>query len=72
MREIDGMSVAETADCLDITQPGETTRRHRARVLLRRRLKRAIGSAAPASFTYLGSRCDRMTRTVMERINRLT
>jgi RNA polymerase sigma-70 factor (ECF subfamily) len=71
MREIEDMTIAETAGCLGITPENVKTRLHRARSLLRNRLARAFGSAAPGAYTYLGSRCDRMTRTVMDRINRL-
>jgi RNA polymerase sigma-70 factor (ECF subfamily) len=71
MREIEDLTIAETADCLGITAESVKTRLHRARLLLRSRLERAIGSAAPNAFSYLGPRCDRMTATVMARINRL-
>jgi RNA polymerase sigma-70 factor, ECF subfamily len=71
MREVDDLSVAETADCLGITQESVKTRLHRARTLLRSRLERAIGSATSDAFSYMGSRCDRMTAAVMERIHRL-
>ena len=71
LREIEDMTIAETADCLGITPENVKTRLHRARTLLRNRLERAVGSAAPNAFSYLGSRCDRMTRAVMDRIDRL-
>ena len=71
MREVDELSVAETADCLGITQQNVKTRLHRARTLLRSRLERAIGSATSHAFSYLGPRCVRMTAAVMQRINRL-
>jgi RNA polymerase sigma-70 factor (ECF subfamily) len=70
MREVEDLSVAETAECLGITQESVKTRLHRARALLRSRLEHAVGSATSGAFSYLGSRCDRMTATVMERINR--
>lgn len=68
MRELEEMTVAETADCLNITPESVKTRLHRARALLRTRLEPETGRAAPAAFTYLGERCDRLTRAVMERI----
>jgi RNA polymerase sigma-70 factor (ECF subfamily) len=67
LREIEGMSVAETADCLGITEENVKTRFHRARALLRVRLQRAIGAAASQAFAFLGDRCDRITNSVMER-----
>jgi len=71
MREIEDLSVAETAECLGITQETVKTRLHRARTLLRSRLERALGSATSNAFSYLGPRCDRMTASVMDRITRL-
>jgi RNA polymerase sigma-70 factor (ECF subfamily) len=66
LREIEEMSVAETADCLGITEENVKTRTHRARALLRSRLERAIGVAASETFSFLGHRCDRMTSDVMK------
>ena len=68
MRELEEMSVADTAHCLGITQENVKTRFHRARALLRKHLERALGKAASEAFSYLGPRCDRMTAAVMERI----
>lgn len=68
LRELEQLSVAETADCLGITQESVKTRLHRARALLRRRLERVLGPAVTQAFSYLGHSCDRMTDTVMERI----
>jgi RNA polymerase sigma-70 factor (ECF subfamily) len=70
MREVEGLSVAETADCLAITPESVRTRLHRARALLRTRLEPATRSEASAAFSYLGDRCDRLTRAVMERVAR--
>jgi RNA polymerase sigma-70 factor (ECF subfamily) len=71
MRELEDLSVAETAECLGITHETVKTRLHRARMLLRSRLERAVGSATSNAFSYLGRRCDRMTASVMDRITRL-
>jgi RNA polymerase sigma-70 factor (ECF subfamily) len=70
LRELEGMTVSDTADCLGITQESVKTRLHRARALLRAHLKHAVGPATQA-FTYLGDRCDRMTAEVMQRVHRL-
>jgi RNA polymerase sigma-70 factor, ECF subfamily len=72
LREMEEMSVAETADCLGITQESVKTRMHRARALLRGQLERAIGEASAQVFSYLGHRCDRMTHNVMMRITHLS
>ena len=69
LRELDDMSVAETAVCLGITEETVKTRCHRARAFLRGRLERAIGEAANHAYAFLGHRCDRMTKNVMERVS---
>lgn len=72
MREIENLSVAETAECLSISEENVKTRLHRARTLLRTRLERSIGVAAREACTFLGHRCDRMTDAVMARIRSLS
>ena len=72
LRELEEMSVAETADCLGITDESVKTRLHRARALLRRDLERALGTATTQAFSYLGARCDHMTTAVMDRIAMLS
>jgi RNA polymerase sigma-70 factor, ECF subfamily len=71
MREIEGMTVAETAQCLDVSEETVKTRAHRARALLRSRLERAIGAAATQTYSFLGHQCDHLTSTVMDRIRRV-
>jgi RNA polymerase sigma-70 factor, ECF subfamily len=71
MRELEEMSVADTAECLGITQENVKTRLHRARTLLRKNLQRALGNAATQAFSFLGPRCDRITALVMHRIGLL-
>jgi len=68
LREIEGMSTAETAACLDIGEDTAKTRLHRARALLRRRLDARIGTTLREAFHFAGARCDRMVATVMDRI----
>lgn len=68
LREVEELSVAETADCLGISEENVKTRSHRARLLLQSRLEGALGAAAREAFSFMGYRCDRMTSSVMERI----
>lgn len=68
LRGVNEMSVAETAECLGITEENVKTRFHRARALLRDRLEKAIGAAYSQSFQFLGPRCDTLTNAVMQRI----
>ena len=72
LREIENLSVAETAECLSISEENVKTRLHRARTLLRTRLEQAMGVAAREAYSFLGHRCDRMTDTVMGRIRSMT
>lgn len=71
MREVEGMSTAETADCLGLTELTVKVRLHRARVLMRKHLYAETGAATAAAFQFLGARCDRMVSVVMERIQSL-
>src|SRR5262244_1773008 len=67
LREIEGLSTAETAECLEISEENVKTRLHRARVLLQRELYSAAGATAATAFQFLGARCDRVVARVMER-----
>ena len=45
LRDVDGLSMAEVAECLNITVPTAKTRAHRARLLLRQRLGDFVSDA---------------------------
>jgi RNA polymerase sigma-70 factor (ECF subfamily) len=68
MRDIEGMNTAETAECLDITEENVKVRLHRARALMRRELYSRVGATSSAAFQFMGARCDRLVKTVFERI----
>ena len=68
MREVEGMSTAESAECLDITEETAKTRLHRARMLLREALYERAGIESGAAFPFQALRCDRVVATVFERI----
>jgi len=67
MRDVEGMSVAETAECLGISQQNVKVRLHRARALLRKRLYELFGSKVPDVFRFHLYRCDRVAHSVSER-----
>jgi len=71
MREVEGLSTAETAVCLDLSEILVKVRLHRARSLLRKRIYAQTGAASAGAFQFLGVRCDRMVSTVLERIQSL-
>jgi len=68
MREVEGMSTAESADCLDITEETAKTRLHRARMLLREILYERAGIESGAAFPFHAPRCDRVVAAVYEQI----
>ena len=68
LREIEGLSTAETAACLEINAETVKTRLHRARALLRNHITARIGAAARDAFPFAGARCDRTVAAVMARI----
>ena len=69
MREVEEMSVEETARCLSITPATVRTRLFRARALLREALARDIDSATGDVFAFAGARCDRIVSAVLARLN---
>lgn len=66
LREVEGLSTIETAECLNLSEDVVKTRLHRARAMLRENIyKRAnFGS----TFTFGHGRCDRIVAAVMARI----
>lgn len=68
LREVEGLSIAETAEYLDIPAATVKTRDHRARALLRESLNVRIDSATKEAFAFLGARCDGLVGRVLSRI----
>ncbi len=68
MREVEELTTAETADCLDLSEEAVKTRLHRARASLRRELLALAGEQARSAFPFLGSRCDRTVERVLRHI----
>ena len=65
LREVDGLSTAETARHLRISEATVKTRLHRAKGLLQRRLHAVTPAGA---FSFDGARCDRLVAGVMRRL----
>jgi RNA polymerase sigma-70 factor (ECF subfamily) len=72
MREVEGLSTAETAACLEINEDTVKTRLHRAKRLLRNQLDHRLGPAASEVYPFHLSRCDRVVAGVMAAIQRTT
>jgi RNA polymerase sigma-70 factor (ECF subfamily) len=68
LRDVEGMSVQEAADCLSIPPATVRTRLFRARALLREALARDVDSATLDVFGFAGARCDRIVAAVLARL----
>jgi RNA polymerase sigma-70 factor (ECF subfamily) len=68
LREVEGCSVEETAQMLDVRPETVKTRLHRARRLLRVALQDSLSTVVGDAFPFLGQRCARLTESVMQRI----
>lgn len=68
LREVECMSVEETAAVLDSNAATIKTRTFRARRLLRQRLAAELGDVLPDLFSFAGERCDRLVARVFRRL----
>jgi RNA polymerase sigma-70 factor (ECF subfamily) len=68
LRQVEGLSTAETAESLGVSEDVVKTRLSRARSALRRDLMERTGATAPEVFRFFKPRCDRVVAAVMARI----
>jgi len=68
MRDVNDLSVQETAECLGIPEATVRTRLFRARALLRESLARDVDAATADVFGFAGARCDRIVANVLARV----
>src|SRR5206468_289633 len=68
LRQVEGLSVDETAQVLSIAPETVKTRLHRARTRLRRALQDELESTLKDTFPFEGERCRRLTATVLRRL----
>ena len=68
LREIEDLTVEETAAALDIPPATVRTRLFRAKARLRESLAQQMDVATQDAFGFDGERCDRIVRTVLDRI----
>lgn len=71
LRDVEGLSTADTAAALGIGEEAAKVRLHRARGLLREMLAEQVGRTAPEAFRFLAPRCNRIVDAVMGAIARL-
>jgi RNA polymerase sigma-70 factor (ECF subfamily) len=68
MREVEGMSTADTAAVLDVEEDVVKTRLLRARAALRGTFEKRIGEQIGEVFSFGNERCDRLVVAVLARI----
>jgi RNA polymerase sigma-70 factor (ECF subfamily) len=68
LRDIEGLTTAETAVCLEMSEENVKVRLFRARAMIRRKLFERAGSVSRDAFQFLGPRCDQMVQNVLRRI----
>ena len=72
MREVEEMTVEETAECLSIPAATIRSRLHRARARLRESLNLEMDSIAGDVFPFEGTRCDRIVAGVLGRLQSIS
>jgi RNA polymerase sigma-70 factor (ECF subfamily) len=68
LREVEGLSTSEVAECLGVSEDVVKTRLSRGRAALRRLLMERTGATAPEAFRFYRPRCDRVVTQVLARI----
>jgi RNA polymerase sigma-70 factor, ECF subfamily len=68
LREVEGLSTAEVADCLGVSEDVVKTRLSRGRMALRRVIAERTGTTAPEAFRFYRPRCDRVVARVLVEI----
>ena len=68
LRQVEGMSTAETAQALGVSEDVVKTRFSRARHAIQRDLLDQTGAAAASAFTFGQRRCDRIVEAVLTRL----
>ena len=72
LRDIEGMSTAETASALDLTEDNVKIRLHRGRAMARGWIVERVGAKARGAFPFMGDRCDRVVLDVLARLAELS
>jgi RNA polymerase sigma-70 factor, ECF subfamily len=68
LREVEGLSLLQTAEYLDVPVATVKTRAHRARLLLQAELGGSFPDEPYRSFEFLRDRCDRIVAKVLRRL----
>jgi len=68
LRDVEGLSTVEVAECLGVSEDVVKTRLSRGRAAMRRLLMERTGATAPEAFRFYRPRCDRIVATVLASI----
>ncbi len=68
LRDVEELSIEETAAFLDLKPETVKTRLHRARRMLRARLEDALAAALTEAFPFAGARCSGIVAAVLARL----
>lgn len=68
LREVEGLSTAETSEITGLSETNVKVTLHRARATLRRRIDHTIGAEVRALWTFAGDRCDRVVASVLRQL----
>jgi RNA polymerase sigma-70 factor (ECF subfamily) len=68
LRQVQELTVEETAQCLDLKVETVKTRLHRARALLRKALTQRLSPSLAGLLPFEAPRCDRVVSAVLSRI----
>jgi RNA polymerase sigma-70 factor (ECF subfamily) len=68
LRDVEGLSTAEVAECLDVTEDVVKTRLSRGRAALRRVMLEQTGATTSEAFRFYRPRCDRVVAQVLTRL----
>jgi RNA polymerase sigma-70 factor (ECF subfamily) len=69
LREVEGLSTAEVAAALEISEDNVKQRLHRAKGYIREALYAQVGEHAREVFAFHATRCDRVVGAVMAKLN---
>jgi RNA polymerase sigma-70 factor (ECF subfamily) len=69
LRDVQGLTIEETAAAVAVKPETVKTRLHRARRLLREALDAELASTLTGAFPFLGARCQRITERVLARLD---
>ena len=68
LRDVEGLSTLEAAECLGVSEDVVKTRLSRGRAMLRQQLMERTGATAPDAFRFYRPRCDRVVAHVLTTI----